>query len=265
MKAIFVTVMFLSSYVFAAGTVDNVHIENCEKYPYIGINQKQSGTVILREDINRAMNGLNQCLNDHEKSHEYLKEQYQKLFRLMSSKVKKTFTCTFGKFNSFNAFASFNPHHISSHQNDLYGIKSHPEILLDINRMAGNFPLNMTDRKKKDFIQFYKNRLTIEDIIPGKRNPYLSRVENPISLIAHEMIHWTGFYHSERAYPDLSYLAQMCCFSIRNVKETYRDQACEILYRKDFWEGKPEYLEKQDVYNKVGQLVAKLRTVIDWP
>lgn len=231
------------------GVFPEIHlrVENCKDYPYYGVDS--NGPQNFREDFMKLIEQSKQCFFKKNKGRNlpvFVENKVTELYQLLLTSKDKTVACTFGEYNSFYAVSNS-----GLNQND-YGpngvfldMPKPPSIFMDTNRMAGNFPLGMDSEDIRNFRQFYGQRLNNVEIQSGKRNPLAGRVENSASLLFHEMLHWVGLSHSQKGYPDLVYLSQICCFNHPSIDVKKQQKACKIFYNDNYWSGSKEQRKRK--------------------
>lgn len=238
----------------------NLIINKCETYPYFNarVDQKD-GNRFLKRDFFQVIQTAQSCVEKHHFS-SYVVNKFQMLFRILESQKVKTLTCNYGVTNGYYAVASSQRDEDEQGHQDP-GLPPHPSALFDTNRMAGNFPVSMTLEEKEKFVAFYGGDLSLEEIIPGTRNPKLSYIQDPASLVFHEMFHWTESFHFPKEYPDIVYLTQFCCFPQDKHSSQEVAWACELLEKRDAWqkdkEKRLEFLSKENIQEKVKKLISK--------
>jgi len=209
----------------------NLQFRKCSSFPYYG--ESEDGLKIIHRAFLSAINKVHTYLGERGDSlSPYVTQKLEHLsYLLIDAKIQKTFDCRFGETSSFIALASDSP---SDDSIEKYSMAPFPSIIFDINRMAGNFPM---DANPERFRAFYGNRLDGVEVIGGRRNPLAARTVNPESLIFHEMMHWTGSKHFDKAYVDVVYLTQFCFFSYPNISKKLKQESCLYLEDDLLWQG----------------------------
>ncbi|MCR9204106.1 MAG: hypothetical protein NXH75_05990 [Halobacteriovoraceae bacterium] len=223
----------------------NLKIKDCESYPYYNSQVEQrEGNETLRRDLNMALQVGKSCLAQNDFA-PFVVEKFKHLYSIVEGRQEKTLTCNYGVTNSYYAVAD----------------DENLSVIFDTNRMAGNFPLNLDEDDRRNFVRFYGDRLQLEDVISGTRNPLIGYIEDPMALVFHEIFHWTGSTHHPKKYPDIVYLAQFCCFP--QVEHTAQEQAfmCGLLEERAAWQEdelkRLEYLKSHNIQNKIKELIRK--------
>lgn len=235
--------------------LNNISVENCESFPYYGYQSRaQYG---FHGYLEKGLEGLKNC-RAQKTFPKYVEERFQKLSDLLAAEEQKTFRCTYGKYHSFNAVATLPPE-IDRPTMYAEDLPSYPGVLFDTNRISGNFPILLDEKLVENIYNFYGGSLEKSIIVGGKRNPFFTRINNPSSLIAHEMLHWTGSHHSDKEHLDLVYLSQACCFEIEGVSAEIQDKACKLLTDQAAWQPSKrerlEYLEQNAYWALSEQII----------
>ncbi len=238
----------------------NIRINNCDSYPYY--NQSESHTNELIDSLIKGVSGLRQCFDGRIGDPSlYLKEKMNNYISLMGNgDIEKYITCDFGKANSWLAIATENKN--SSAIEKYPVIKKYPGMIINTNRVSGNFRLGMSDKDITNTYRFYGGRLPLESIKSGEINPLYNYITNPTSLVIHETLHWTDTVHSNKDYPDIIYLTQACCFEQSTLDSETKEKACAALFNKDMYQkDKEARLEAQRAYNVRG-LVKSINSLL---
>lgn len=238
----------------------NLMIKSCETYPYYDSQIEQTeGNTRLKNDFLSSLSQTKTCLNNHDFA-PFVVDKFQHFFEIIEGTKEKILTCNYGVTNSYYAVASSLADELEQGGQD-HGLPPHPSVLFDTNRMAGNFPVYMTEAQRNNFVLFYNHELRIEDVIPGTRNPRVGFIENPRSLVFHEMFHWTGSSHFPKKYVDIVYLTQFCCFPQVEHSAEEVAFACELLEEEAAWQEdeqkRVQFLEDFDIQSKVKALIQK--------
>lgn len=235
-------------------------LKSCETYPYYrSIETPTEGSHVLANHLQLALATVHQC-RSHQDFTPMVTEALDQLIDIIESSQKKTLMCNYGVTNSYFAVAS-DPDVIV--QQDT--LPPHPSVIFDTNRMAGNFNLHMDEQDRENTIRFYGGKLTREEIIPGMPHPFRKSITNPMSLVFHEMLHWTGHSHHPKENLDIVYLTQLCCFQHEEISETKRNRTCELLNDPRAWqanlEKRVQYIEDNDLQNEVKRLIRDYHTI----
>ena len=237
----------------------NLLIKDCESYPYYSSLESQTGgNENLKEEFFKALKTAKSCTKTYD-FRAPVKKAFQKFFSEVTGSKEKVLTCNYGVTYSYFAVAS-DPE-VGAHEEQANGLPPHPSVIFDTNRMAGNFPVGISQQQRENFVLFYGGRLTLEQIVGGSRNPFLNKIEDSVSLVFHEMFHWTGHSHFPKENLDLVYLSQFCCFP--QDKHSAQDQAlaCELLEDAQAWQDddkkRVEYIKENGLQEKVKALISK--------
>jgi hypothetical protein len=236
-------------------------LKSCETYPYYrSIDTPTKGSHVLADHLQLALATVHQCRSLQDFT-SMVNESLDKLIKIIESPEKKTLMCNYGVTNSFFAVAS-DPDVIDQQHN----LPAHPSVIFDTNRMAGNFNVHMNERDIENTVRFYGGLLTREEIIPGMPHPFRKSITNPMSLLFHEMLHWTGHSHYPKENLDVVYLTQLCCFHHEEINELKRNRTCEILSDPQAWqenrEKRIQYIEDHNLQNEVKSLIRDYHTKI---
>lgn len=241
--------------------VDSHHlvIKDCDSYPYYSSLAPQSGgNQRLKEDFHSSLEVVRSCQRAYRFT-AYVQKQFKKFFNIIESDAVKTLTCNYGVTNSFFAVAS-DPD-LGPHEEQEHGLPPHPSVIFDTNRMAANFPLAMDLRQRQNFVRFYRDRISLEEVTSGTRNPFQSPVKDPMSLVFHEMFHWSGHKHFPKENLDIVYLAQFCCFPQEDHNAQDQALACSLLEDEQAWQSdvqkRVNYLKEKELHQAVRQLISK--------
>ncbi len=233
----------------------NFQINKCETYPYFrSINPETEGNFILAKNLKASFRKISHCVEKNE-FHPFVFNTLNELYHILQSDQIKTLTCNYGVTHSYFAVAS-DPETIQQRP----GLPSHPSVLFDTNRMAGNFRVHMDEEDIKNTLLFFGARLNRQDIIPGMPHPFRKRIGNPTSLVFHEMFHWTGHSHYPKDNLDIVYLTQFCCFSHSEHSSQQKERACELLRDKSAWQ---KDLSQRKAYIKRNLLHKEVQSLID--
>ena len=230
------------------------HLKSCETYPhYRSIDTPTEGSHVLADHLQRALSTVHQCRRNHDFT-PMVTQTLDRLINIIESSQKKTLMCNYGVTNSYFAVAS-DPETLAQKE----GLPPHPSVIFDTNRMAGNFNLQMNEREIENTIRFFGGSLKREEILPGMPHPFRKSITNPMSLVFHEMLHWTGHSHHPKENLDVVYLTQLCCFEHLEINETKRNRTCELLTDPQAWQ---EDLEKRVQYIKDHELQDEIKGII---
>lgn len=216
----------------------NLRINKCDSYPYY--NQKSSSTEELIKSFRDGISRLRQCFDGRNGiPSEYIRTKMERYISLIGNEnIQKYITCDFGEMHSWIAVATENEN--SSAIEKYPQIKQYPGMIINTNRVSGNFRLGMKEDDIFNIYRFYGGRIPLEEIRPGEINPLYNYITNPTSLVIHESLHWTGSVHSNKEYPDLVYLAQACCFEQSTLEADIRDRACQALFDQEMYQNDKE-------------------------
>ncbi len=260
----------------------NIHIENCQQYPYhenetqlqkTSFNQStDTGANILIKDIQKGLEKGLQCLAGNSnvgKLHPYHEEQAQRLIDLLMSKKTKTFRCVKDKTFAY-AIAKLPPKNKRTNGlgDDITKTISYPGVIIDTYRIGGYVSDKFNAETYRNF--FKLNDDQIKEIANGKpvQLDTMHRYKNRSSLMFHEMIHWLGHEHSS-FHPDVTDLYDTCCFGgsdhISNSKmnNEFQTQACNILKDKELWEANSYKKMRLWKFKEYDQLKRKMRNSYD--
>lgn len=137
----------------AGALFNNLTIKNCETYPYYNSQRDQlNGNETLFADFQKALLTMKQCQKTHSFS-PYVQNKFNELSKILTSNQVKTLTCNYGVTNSYYAVATTQFEEQQGH-----GLPPHPSIIFDTNRMAGNFPVQMNQTQRENFVLFSLSR-----------------------------------------------------------------------------------------------------------
>lgn len=239
----------------------NLQVLNCDSYPYYGYSI--NGVYNLEKDFKSLLQQTKQCLNTkggNKQLPSFVHSTFTHFYDILNSSDEKTIACTYGQYNSFYAISYSGKDPDNRGPNGVFDdMPAPPSLLLDTNRMSGNFPLNMSPKKIDNFHKFYGSKLNGTEVVPGKRNPMFSRINNSSSLLFHEILHWTGLGHFPGGYPDLVYLSQLCCFDHDNLGPDAQKVACDIMWDERNWnpntKERVQHLKDQSTFKKIKHLI----------
>lgn len=232
----------------------NLTLNSCESFPYFG--QEGSSSKKLVTSIEKGLRKLGQCF-ENKNVPSYVHGKMNKLVSILSDQeVEKYITCNFEMANSYIAIATTDENSDSIVRYPQ--IKKHPGMIINTNRVSGNFPLGMTEQQRENTFNFYGGRIPFDIIIPGEINPAYHYISNPMSLVIHEMLHWTDTVHFEEKYPDIVYLTQACCFDQIGLDEEIKSAACESLFNHDLYQENEDTRLRQIEESGVRNLVKNI-------
>jgi hypothetical protein len=209
----------------------NIRINQCDSYPYY--NEKESSASRIIDDIKIGLIEFSRCFEKKPLPH-YVESKWNQFYKLLvDANIEKYITCNFEASNSYIAVSTENKD--SKAIKNYPTIKGYPGLILNTNRMAGNFPIDMNEVVAERMFNFFSGKIPRKEILPAKRNPFYSYTSNPKSLVVHEMFHWTNTIHNNSEFPDIVYLSQACCFEHLGIGKEIREKACGLLFDKELY------------------------------
>lgn len=241
----------------------NLQVQNCDSYPHYGYSR--NGADKIAEDFNFLLQQTKQCLSHKGNGQplpDFVESTFSNFYQVLLSERQKTMACTYGVYNSFYAVSNAGIEPDNEGPNGVFNdMPPPPSLLMDTNRMSGNFPVQMSERNIENFHRFYGLRLNGVEVTPGQRNPLISRVNNSASLLFHELFHWTGLKHFPKDYPDLVYLSQICCFEHENLDSDVQKKACNMMWDENNWDSNSErrmqHLRNNSIFDEVKDMINK--------
>ncbi len=234
----------------------NIEINNCSSFPYYG--QEGSSNNALIRSIERGVNRLHQCVGSR-KLPLYVEKKFIQLEDIIKKKeINKYITCNFENSHSYIAISTESEE--STALNRYPYIRQYPGMIINTNRVSGNFRLDMSDLDRENTFNFYGGKIPREDILPGGINPQANYISNPDSLVIHEMLHWTNTTHFGDAYPDIVYLTQACCFDQLGIDENTKNKACAALFDDELYQEDQGLRMKLIKEREIKALIRKLNT-----
>ena len=230
----------------------NISIKECSSFPYF--KGQTSDLSRLKDSFRSSFEGLRSCL-DHGNIPDYVQDKYYKLTEILLDKsLEKTLSCDFGDSFSWLAVATAEKDEVN-----------YPKITFNTLRMSGNFKKNMSESDITNTFNFYGGKIPRDQIDSGLINPLANYITNPTSLVLHEMLHWTGFVHSNKSYPDLIYLTQACCFYQKGLSEDLKKRSCDALFDDSLFQGEEEKrieaMNKSNIKKLIREINSALHSV----
>ena len=234
----------------------NLEINSCSSFPYY--NQEGSSNNQLIASIESGLNKLHQCIVNRDLP-EYVNSKFSALEEILSDqKLNKYITCDFKNSHSYIAIATEDEQ--STALEHYPYIRQYPGMVINTNRVSGNFRLDMNEEDINNTFRFYGGKIPVDQIGSGLVNPLANYISNPDSLVIHEMLHWTKTKHFNKQYPDIVYLTQACCFDQIGLDDETKAKSCDMLFDKDLYQEDEQSRLEAIKKAKVEALVKKLNS-----